>query len=469
MKSAQALDQDHFRDELSNVDKKGKRLWIYPKKPKGSFYNYRTWFSWFLMALMFIGPFLKLNDRPLLLLNVLERKFIIFGMVFWPQDLNLFALLMLSFILFIVLFTVLFGRVWCGWACPQTIFMEMLFRKVEYLIDGDSVQQKKLANQEWNTEKITKRVLKHTLFWILSFVIANTFLGYIIGIDELKLMITDGPFEHIGKFISLSIFTTVFYFVFSSLRELVCIFICPYGRLQGLMLDKNSMVVAYDFVRGEPRGKMKKGEETPKGDCIDCKLCVNVCPTGIDIRNGTQLECINCTACIDACDEVMVKIEKPKGLVRFASLNNITEGKKLKLNLRNGAYGVVLIALLSVFAYLLTTRKLVETTLLRTPGMLYQKTADGNISNLYTIEFVNKTFDELPITLQIIEPAGSEIKMVEGDNVVVHKESVGKVSFFLQMKPENIKKLNTPVRIQVLSNGKLIEEMKSKFNGPIFK
>lgn len=469
MKSAQALDQDHFRDELSNVDKKGKRLWIHPKKPNGRFYNYRTWFSWFLMALMFIGPFLKLNGRPLLLLNVLERKFIIFGMVFWPQDLNLFALLMLSFILFIVLFTVLFGRVWCGWACPQTIFMEMLFRKIEYLIDGDASQQKKLANQEWNSEKITKRVLKHTLFWILSFVIANTFLGYIIGIDELKLLITDGPLDHIGKFASLAIFTTVFYFVFASLRELVCIFICPYGRLQGLMLDKNSMVVAYDFIRGEPRGKMKKGEETPKGDCIDCKLCVNVCPTGIDIRNGTQLECINCTACIDACDEVMVKIDKPKGLVRFASLNNITEGKKLKLNLRNGAYGVVLIALLSVFVFLLSTRKQVETTLLRTPGMLYQKTAEGKISNLYSIEFVNKTFDELPITLQLIEPVGATIKLVEGENVIVHKESVAKVSFFLLLEPNQVKRLNTSVKIQVLSNGKLIEEMKTKFNGPVFK
>jgi cytochrome c oxidase accessory protein FixG len=470
MKNAHALDQDHFRDELSNVDKKGKRLWIYPKKPKGNYYNYRTWFAWFLMVLMFAGPFLKLNGRPLLLLNVLERKFIIFGMVFWPQDLNLFALLMLSFILFIVLFTVLFGRVWCGWACPQTIFMEMLFRKIEYFIDGDSGQQRKLATQEWNTEKIAKRAVKHTLFWILSFVIANTFLGYVIGIDELKLLVHDGPLAHVGKFAALAIFTTVFYFVFSSLRELVCIFICPYGRLQGLMLDKNSMVVAYDFVRGEPRGKLKKSEVlAPIGDCIDCKLCVNVCPTGIDIRNGTQLECINCTACIDACDEVMVKIEKPKGLVRFASLNNINEGTKLKLNLRNGAYGLVLLALLSVFIYLLATRKQVETTLLRTPGMLFQKQADGKISNLYSIEFVNKTFEELPIELKLIEPVKGEIRMVEGNNVVVHKESVAKVSFFLLFEPSAIEKINTPIKIQVLSNGKLIEEMKSKFNGPVYK
>ncbi len=468
MNSAQPLADEHFRDELSNVDKKGKRLWIFPKKPKGKFYDYRTWLSWFFMALMFSGPFLKFEGRPLLLLNVLERKFIILGMVFWPQDLNLFALLMLSFILFIVLFTILFGRVWCGWACPQTIFLEMLFRKVEYFIEGDYMQQKKLMEQDWNPEKIRKRVLKHGIFWLLSFVIANTFLGYIIGIDELKLLVTDGPMAHIGKFASLLIFTTVFYFVFARLRELVCVFICPYGRLQGLMLDKNSMVVAYDYVRGEPRHKIKKDEEKGKGDCIDCKMCVHVCPTGIDIRNGTQLECINCTACIDACDEVMVKVNRPKGLVRFASVNNIKEGAKLGLNLRNGAYGVVLAALFGVFLYLLITRKQVETTLLRTPGMLFQKQANGKVSNLYTIEFVNKTFDELPIELKLIEPKG-EIKFTDGKDLMVHKESVGKTSFFLLRDSSDITAISTPVVIQVWSNDKLIEEVKSKFNGPVVK
>jgi len=469
MNSAHPISDEHYRDELSNVDKKGNRLWIFPKKPKGNFYNYRTYFSWFLMALLFSGPFLKLNDRPLLLLNVLERKFIIFGMIFWPQDLNLFALLMLSFVIFIVLFTVLFGRVFCGWACPQTIFLEMLFRKIEYLIDGDYQQQKKLMDQEWNANKIFKRVLKHAIFWILSFIIANTFLGYIIGIDELKLLAWDGPFAHAGKFASLLIFTTVFYFVFARLRELVCIFICPYGRLQGLMLDKNSIVVAYDFVRGEPRGKIKKEETQTKGDCIDCKLCVNVCPTGIDIRNGTQLECINCTACIDACDEVMVKIDKPKGLVRMASINNINFGTKFNLNLRTGAYGVVLIALFSVFLYLLVTRKLVETTLLRTPGMMYQHQENDKISNLYSIEFVNKTFNELPIELILIKPAKGEIRFVDGKDIILHKESVGKSSFFLVLNSADIKKNSSDVEIEVWSNGKIIEQMKTKFNAPVFK
>lgn len=467
MEGAHALDQDHFRDELSNVDDKGKRLWIYPKKPKGKFYNYRTWLSWFFMAMMFSGPYMRLNDRPLLLLNIIERKFIIFGMVFWPQDLNLFALLMLSFILFIVLFTVLFGRVWCGFACPQTIFMEMLFRKVEYWIEGDYQQQKKLDDQDWDLNKIVKKTFKHALFWVLSFIIANTFLAYIIGVDELKLLIVDGPSAHLGKLISLIVFTSVFYFVYAKMRELVCVFICPYGRLQGLMLDKNSMIVGYDFIRGEPRQKIKKSEDRKSGDCIDCKMCFNVCPTGIDIRNGTQLECINCTACIDVCDEVMVKINKPTGLIRFASLNGITQGTKMGLNARNIAYSVVLALLFGVFVYLLVTRKLVETTMLRTPGMLYQKQEDGRISNLYSIEFVNKTFKELPVEIKLVEPKG-EIKLIDGNKIMVHKESIGKSSFFLIMNPEDIHKISTMVKVEVWSNGELIEEMKSKFNGPVF-
>ncbi|MCC7532320.1 MAG: 4Fe-4S binding protein, partial [Bacteroidia bacterium] len=251
---------EKFRDSISLVDKKsGARKWIFPKKPSGSLYTGRTWFSIFLMVLLFAGPFLKWNGHPLLLLNILERKFIIFGIPFWPQDLPLFALLMLTFIVFIILFTVIFGRVWCGWACPQTIFMEMLFRKIEYWIEGDFKEQKKLKDMPWNKEKIIKKGSKHFLFFLLAVLIANTFLSYLIGVDEVAKLIQDGPLMHWGKFTSLIIFSGVFYYVFANLREIVCIVICPYGRLQGLMLDKNSIVVAYDFMRGEPRGFRKKG------------------------------------------------------------------------------------------------------------------------------------------------------------------------------------------------------------------
>jgi cytochrome c oxidase accessory protein FixG len=346
----------------------------------------------------------------------------------------------------------------------------MLFRKIEYLIEGDAHQQKKLAEADWDAHKIIKKSAKHTLFWLISFAIANTFLAYIIGVNELSLLMSEGLAIHLGKFLSLVLFTSVFYFVFARLRELVCIIICPYGRLQGLMLDKNSIVVAYDFIRGEPRGKLKKTKEAeakPLGDCIDCKLCVQVCPTGIDIRNGTQLECVNCTACIDACNEVMEKVHKPQGLIRFDSLNGITKGKKFSFNPRNIAYSVVLLGLLSVFLYALITRKDIETTLLRTPGMLYQKQEAHLISNLYNIEFVNKTFRDLNVELKLIEPEGS-IKLVEANAIQVAKESVGKASFFILRADSTIHAISTPVKIEVYENGQRIDVVKSKFNGPVF-
>ncbi len=469
VEAATALDEAHYRDSLSNVNKEGKRLWIFPKKPKGNLYLYRTLFAWFLYVLFFASPFIKMHGHPMLLFNILERKFIIFGMPFWPQDLNLFALLMLTFILFIIVFTVLFGRVWCGWACPQTIFMEMLFRKVEYVIEGDFNQQKKLAGQAWTTEKIVKKTTKHVVFYLLSFLIANTFLSYIIGIDEMKLLIIEGPIAHLGKLISLLIFSTVFYFVFAFLREIVCVIICPYGRLQGLMLDQHSIVVAYNYLRGEPRGKIIKNQaDAPvKGDCIDCKLCVQVCPTGIDIRNGTQLECINCTACIDACDEVMVKINKPKRLIGFNSKNGIDKNETFKFTLRNVGYSSVLFVLFGVLIYLVASRKEIETTLNRTAGMLYQTQTNGHISNLYNIEFVNKTFNAVPIELELIKPKGGKIILIDRNKINIPKDELAKTSFFIEIDPKLISSNQNEVLINITSNGKMIEQMKSNFLAPV--
>ncbi|MES2726329.1 MAG: cytochrome c oxidase accessory protein CcoG [Bacteroidota bacterium] len=469
VEAATALDEAHYRDSLSNVNKEGKRLWIFPRKPKGGLYLYRTLFAWFLYALFFVSPFIKMHGHPMLLFNILERKFIIFGMPFWPQDLNLFALLMLTFILFIIVFTVLFGRVWCGWACPQTIFMEMLFRKVEYLIEGDFNQQKKLAAQTWTTNKIVRKTAKHVVFYLLSFLIANTFLSYIIGIDEMKLLIIEGPIAHLGKLISLLIFSTVFYFVFAFLREIVCVIICPYGRLQGLMLDQHSIVVAYNYLRGEPRGKSikKQVDTTLKGDCIDCKLCVQVCPTGIDIRNGTQLECINCTACIDACDEVMVKINKPKRLIGFNSKNGIDKNETFKFTLRNVGYSSVLLVLFGLLIYLVASRKEIETTLNRTAGMLYQTQTNGNISNLYNIEVVNKTFNAVPIELELIKPIGGKIILIDRNKINIPKDELAKTSFFIEIDPKLISSNQNEVLINVKINGEIIEQMKSNFLAPV--
>ncbi len=456
---------ESFRDSISTISKEGKRSWIYPKKPSGRYYRARTIVSAVLLALLFGGPFMYVNGHPLMLFNVIERKFILFGIPFWPQDFFLFGLAMLTFIVFIILFTVIFGRVWCGWACPQTIFMEMVFRKIEYWIEGDYTKQKQLDSSAWTTEKILKKSAKLSIFFIIAFLIANTFLAYIIGFDQLKLLAIDGPGQHAVGFTALIVFTGIFFLVYTRFREQACIVVCPYGRLQGVLLDRNSMVVGYDYGRGEPREKIHKGEQRTFGDCIDCKQCVHVCPTGIDIRNGTQLECVNCTACIDACDDVMDHVGFKRGLVRFTSENIIANKTKFKLTPRIAGYSLVLLILLTTLSSLLAFRKDVETTLLRTPGMMYQKLDNNKISNLYNIQIVNKTFNKIPVTLKIKSPKG-EIKFVGTGLNQLDEQSVAEAEFFVIISKEEIRNVKTALVLEVISNGKVLEEVKTNFMGP---
>lgn len=323
-----------YRDSISTVNKAGNRVWIYPKKPKGFFYKARTIVSIFLLIILFGLPFIKVDGRPLFLFNILERKFILFGNFFGTHDFFIFVLIFIAGIIFIFLFTAVYGRLFCGWICPQTIFMELVFRKIEYWIEGDRNDQIRLNAAPWSVQKAVKKISKQSVFLGLSFLIGNLFLAYIIGVDELFSIVMKSPSENPEGFTVVMAVTGGFYFVFASFREQACTIVCPYGRLQSVLLDRNSIVVAYDDKRGEPRGKLKRGEDRTKGDCIDCKLCVDVCPTGIDIRNGIQLECVNCTACIDACDEVMVKIGKPKRLIRYDSLNGISLGEKFRISPR---------------------------------------------------------------------------------------------------------------------------------------
>jgi cytochrome c oxidase accessory protein FixG len=459
-------DVENFRDQISTVDDKGKRVWIYPKKPKGRFHRYRVAVAIFLLAILFTGPFIKIAGQPLLLINVMERKFVIFGMAFWPQDFHLFFLATLALIVFIILFTVVFGRLFCGWACPQTIFMEMVFRKIEYWIEGDAHRQRVLKKAPWTFDKILKKTSKHIIFYSISFLIGNTFLAYIIGIEELKKVASASPSEHMAGFVAMILFSGAFYFVFAFFREQVCTLVCPYGRLQGVLLDQDSIVVAYDFNRGEPRAKISRNKEdnADAGDCIMCYQCVEVCPTGIDIRNGTQLECVNCTACIDACDEIMVKVNRPKGLIRYASYNSIVKGLKFKLSPRIIGYSSILVILMVVLATMLMTRSDIETTILRTPGILYQETEQGTITNLYNIIIINKTFEKMPIKLNLERPAG-KIKMVGGD-INIPESEIAETSFFVELERKTLFTTSIPIQIGVYSNEQLLEEVNTNFMGP---
>ena len=456
-----ALDQS-FRDAVGTISKEGNRNYVIPQKPKGRLYNLRSYFSYFYLILFFTLPFIKVEGEPLFLFNVLERKFIFFGKIFWPQDFFIFAIGLLTFIVFVILFTVAFGRIFCGWACPQTIFMEMVFRKIEYFIDGDANQQKKLNAMPWNTEKIVKRVIKIFAFFSLSFLIANFFLGYIIGIDELWVHIQEGIFVEFGTFSALVIFTLVFFFVYYWFREQACIIVCPYGRLQGVLLDRNSILVAYDYVRGEPRGKLSD-KTNDKGDCVNCHACVRVCPTGIDIRNGTQLECVNCTACIDACDEIMDHVNKPKGLIRYASENGIALKEQMTYTWRLKLYTLVLSLLLIFLGVLLVTRADVAARIMRTPGQTYQLLAHDRISNLYNIKLVNKTRKNIHLDLKLENMKG-EIKQV--GVVDVPKESYFQTSFFITLKNEQLKARKTKVKIGIYENGKRMDVLSAIFLGP---
>lgn len=494
-------DPEYFRDSISSVDADGKRNWIYPKQPKGWFYNKRKIVNFLLIAFLFAGPFIKIKGEPLLLINVLARKFVILGQPFWPQDFFLFGLGMIAFIVFIILFTVVYGRLFCGWVCPQTIFMEGVFRRIEYWIEGTDTQQQKLNKAPWTKDKIIKKVGKHSLFFAISFLIGNTFLAYLIGIEALQELVTAPISENWNNFFAMVGFSFAFYFVFSYMREQVCVAVCPYGRLQGVLLDQHSIAVMYDFKRGEPRGRIKKGKKKEKsnpkpegikidnpilnmqnavhsaaadtevkaeaglaiGDCIDCNLCVKVCPTGIDIRNGTQLECVNCTACIDACDEVMVKVNRPTGLIRYASQTMIEEGKPFKFTRRMQSYSVVLTLLLGVLFTSLAMRSDMEVTILRAPGMLYQEIDKNTVSNFYTYQIVNKTNKDLPIELKIEDKKGN-IRLVGDADLTIKKQDIIKGAFFVDIVKTELHGRKNDITVEIWSNDKKIDQMNTNFN-----
>lgn len=461
------IDTSDFREHLANVDKKGKRVWLFPKIIKGKFYKWRSWFSWLLLFFLISTPWLHFNGHPLFLFNIISREFILFGIPFWPQDLYLIALGLLTFIVFIIAFTAVFGRVFCGWACPQTIFMEMVFRKIENWIEGSPAQQKKLKEQPWNTEKIIKIGGKNIIFWAISFIISNTFLAYIIGTKALVKIATEPLGEHLGGFFSIIIFTTVFYLVFARLRELVCIMICPYGRLQGVLMDSQSVVVAYDFNRGEPRGKIKKGSDNEEklGDCVDCGLCIDVCPTGIDIRNGTQLECVHCTACIDACDSVMEKTHRPLRLIRYASESELRGGKKFRITTRVIAYASLWLILFAVFVTTVAMRKDLQASLFRSKGSLYNEKANGEVTNIFEMRVVNKTFEAMNVELHS-EGSKQHIKLLS-DDLFVEPGQQKTLLLLVTMDSKDIHKNSTPFYISVKGNQKVLNKVQGKFLGPV--
>lgn len=462
---------EDFRDRLATADVEGRRRWVYARKPKGPWHRRRAWFAVFLIALMFAGPWIRIQGNPLLMVNILERRFSILGQIFWPQDTVIFAVAVLIFATGIVLFTAVFGRLWCGWACPQTVMMELVFRKIEYLIEGDAHRQRALDAEPWSARKLRLKLTKHVIFFGLSFIIGNTLLAYIIGSEALLAIQFDDPRNHLGGLAMMLLFTLLFYAIFARFREQACTFICPYGRLQSTMLDENSMVVAYDYKRGEKRGPLSRKQSSAErstaglGDCIACRQCVVVCPTGIDIRNGTQMECVNCTACIDACDDVMTRIGKPRGLIRYASESNIATGQPLRFTSRMAVYTALLGALTVLFFVLLATRSDVQAIFLRAPGALFQQTAEGKLSNLYTLKLINKTTREIPIELRLENLPGS-VKAMGAGPLRVPAAGLAQTSVLIELDPKEVPPGGAQLKVGLYSNGRRIETIKTRFAGP---
>ncbi|WP_312321683.1 cytochrome c oxidase accessory protein CcoG [Soonwooa sp.] len=465
----QIIEAETFRDSVGTMDNTGKRKWVFPRKPKGKYTNYRNIVSVILLMIFFILPFIKINGNPFLMINILDRQFFIIGQPFYPQDFFILALGAIASLVFIILFTVVFGRIFCGWICPQTIFLEMIFRKIEYAIEGDRNKQIRLDQQPWNSEKIWKRGLKWSIFLLISLIITHFMFMYIVGYEEVFRIMKEGPFARPTNFLVMIMFTAAFYFVFAWFREQVCTLVCPYGRLQGVLIDKETINVFYDYQRGENRSKWRKGEDRAaagKGDCIDCHQCVVVCPTGIDIRNGQQLECINCTACIDACDEVMEKVGLPKGLIRYASINQIEKKESFKFTNRMKASTVILALLMVFLGFLLNNRGTMEAKFLKPPGSTFF-VRDGQITNTYNYTFLNKSNKTMTVTIKVLEPNNGTINVSGGNKIVLKRDAMlkGTINVSFPEKQITLSKQNVTIGVYDM-DGKLLDSFQTYFEGP---
>ncbi len=401
----------HAQDRvLSTLNADGSRRWLKPKPSPGRFLNARRVVGYALIAVFVAMPHLRIAGKPPLLFDLPSREFTFFGTTLYPTDTLLLALLMLSVFLSIFFLTALFGRVWCGWACPQTVYLELVYRPIERLLEG--MPGRKAKQGAW------RKPLRFLIYLAISFGLANTFLAYFVGTDRLAQWVLHAPTEHWGPFLLVVAVTGLMMFDFGFFREQLCIVACPYGRFQSVMLDRNSLIISYDPNRGEPRGRKKRGRKgsgdvslpvvaaEPEGDCIDCHMCVTTCPTGIDIREGLQLECINCAQCIDACDAVMDKIGKPRGLIRYGSQASVLDKAKQRfLRPRTLIYPTLILGLVTAFITLLVTRQPAFISVMRGPGAPYT-IVEGNVVNPAIIKVQNRSAAPVTYSFDITNADG---------------------------------------------------------------
>ena len=389
---------------LSTLRADGSRRWLRPKLSRGRWLNRRRVVGYGLIGLFVTLPHLRFQGKPMVLLDVARREFTFFGTTLFPTDAFLLALLLISVFLTVFFLTALFGRIWCGWACPQTVYMELVFRPIERFFDGKPGGRRKPGG--WRT------LAKYGVYFVLSFVLAHTFLSYFVGTDALRQWMTRSPLEHPMSFAIVAGVTALMLFDFGFFREQLCIVACPYGRMQSVMLDRDSLVIGYDIRRGEPRGKKTRAQGDLRlktlGDCIDCKMCVTTCPTGIDIRDGLQLECVNCTQCLDACDAVMDKIGRPRGLIRYSSQRTLEGGERRRFRPRLLVYPLIILTLGSLLTFKLATRESAYINVLRGPGLPFQPLGEDRIGNLVKIKVHDRT-NGGTYAVALLGPKGAEV------------------------------------------------------------
>lgn len=372
---------------LPTMNEDGSRRWVRPKPSDGNWFSRRRIVAYLLMVVYLAIPHLRMNGKPLILLDAPHREFTFFGYTFLPTDTLLFMLLLGILILCVFTFTALFGRVWCGWGCPQTVWMEYLFRPLERLIEGGRVGSMNIDKSGGHVHP--RRLLKYAVYFGLALILAHTFLAYFVGVDALKLWVTRSPVEHPSSFAVMGVTTVLVFLDFAYFREQTCTIACPYGRWQSVLLDKSSLIVAYDYTRGEPRLKGK--DRTGAGACIDCGACVQTCPTGIDIRDGLQMECIHCTQCIDACDQIMDSVHQPRGLIRYTSREILAGTARHIVRPRTVAYPVALLILVGLFTWQLSTKATADITLLRSLDAPFAEETDGRIRNQVRVRIANRS------------------------------------------------------------------------------
>jgi cytochrome c oxidase accessory protein FixG len=458
-------DHDRFRDELASITQDGRRRWIFARQPAGRLYRARTIVSVGLVAFLLLAPFVRFHGQPVMLLNVIERRFVLLGLVFQPQDFYLIVLIALTVLVTLMLSTVVVGRIWCGWLCPQTIFMEMVFRKIEYAIEGSAEQQVRRQRGGWTRERVIRTGIKHVVFFAMSFVIANVFLAWIIGGRELIAIVTDPPARHIAGLTAILMFSVVFYLVFARFREQACVLACPYGRVLSSLIDRRTITVTYDSARGEPRRRLAAADSG--GDCIDCHQCVTVCPTGIDIRNGIQLECVSCTACIDACNSVMRRVGRRPGLIRHTSAHAVASGAASAAwwSPRVAAYAAVWTGLVVTVVTLLVTRPGLDVLILRQPGTMYATLAGGDIANFYTVQALNRTGRPEAFAIGVVDPRGATVTLL-GPTGHVDPYAVAETRILLRVPPQALSGASTRVTFAVQSHGRMVQQVESAFLGP---